>query len=46
MKYLKSRLPKGNLLNTAISLILLSLSKYGFYVDEICILQCQYHQIL
>ena len=40
MKYLKSCLPKGNLLDTIISLIFVS------FVDEIYILQFQCHQIL
>ena len=46
MKYLKSCLPKGSLLDTTILLISTSFIKIGFFFDEICILQFQCHQIL
>ena len=44
MKYLKSCLPKGNLLDTTNLLISISFIEIGFYIDEICILQFQCHQ--
>ena len=47
MKYLKSCLPKGNLLDTTILLMSTSFLKIGdFYIDEIRIVQFQCHQIL
>ena len=43
MKYLKSSLPRGSLLHTTILLIYISFIEIGFYFDEICIPQFQYH---
>ena len=46
MKHLKSCLLKGILLDTTILLVSISLIEIGFYIDEIHILQFQYHQTL
>ena len=46
MKYLKSFLPNGSLLNTTILLIPISFTEIWFLFDEICILKFQCHQVL
>ena len=46
MIYLKPCLPKGNLLDAAILLVSISFIEIGLLIDECCILQFQFHQIL